>query len=417
MSLGALPPKFLMAPKSRPSGASGSSARGPKTRSRAATPSTTKVLTPQFVTCAPGLEVVLHEEIKALRFAKVERQVGGVYFEGDERDAMRANLELRTAVRVLRRVARFSATQSDELYEGAAAVDWKSFLAPGATLLVAAQTRLSELDHSHFIEQRIKDAICDRELERSGARPSIDKENPDLRVHAHLFKDRCTLSVDTSGDSLHKRGWRRFQGQAPLSETLAAGLVLLSGWDRRSPLVDPFCGSGTLLIEAALIAADRAPGLSRSRFGFQNFPGHREDLWQRMREEAKQRARPLGKLPLLAREARSEILEGARENFEAAGVAENVQLEQDSAQNYRPRSGWNAWILTNPPYGERVGDVRELSEVYRRFGERLRQEAQGYRLALFSGNRELDGALGISFSSRIALANGALPCELCLASL
>lgn len=370
-----------------------------------------------FVTCAPGLEPVLHEEMRALKFSKVERQVGGVYFEGDAVDAMRANLELRCAVRVLKRVTRFQAQTSDELYAGVQSIDWSEFRKLGSSLVVAAQTRDSELDHSLFIEQRVKDAVCDRELEARGERPEVDKESPDMRINVHLFRDRCTLSVDTSGDSLHKRGWRRFQGGAPLAENLAAGLVFLSGWDLASPLVDPFCGSGTLLIEAALLAADRAPGLFRDEFGFRQFPDHDEALWQSLRDKARERARPLGKAPWIGFDADEEVLEGAQRNLESAGLAERIELRPGRAEEFAPKPGWNACLLTNPPYGERLGDVQQLVQVYREFGANLREAAAGYRLALFSGNRELDAAMGIEFDRRIALANGALACELCLANL
>ncbi len=373
--------------------------------------------TSYFVTCAPGLESVLHGEIKALKLARVERQVGGVYFEGGADDAMRANLELRTAVRVLHRVSRFQASTSDELYEGVGAIDWSQFLRPGGSFLVAAHSKDSELDHTLFIEQRVKDAICDRERERRGERPEVDKDDPDLRVHAHFFRDRCTISVDTSGDSLHKRGWRQFQGGAPLAETLAAGIVYLSGWDRRSPIVDPFCGSGTLLIEAALLAADVAPGLFRERFGFQAFPGHDESRWQRLRAAARDRSTSPGKLQLVGTDQDAEIVEGALENLHATGLEQQVSLGVARAEEFVPKSGWNGWIVTNPPYGERLGDVRELAGVYRRLGESLRRGASGYALALFSGNTELSAEMGIEFERRTALANGALPCELCCAQL
>jgi 23S rRNA G2445 N2-methylase RlmL len=219
-----------------------------------------------FASCAPGIEPVLHEEARALRLAKVERQVGGVRFEGTMRDAWRANLYLRTAIRVLLRVARFEARDTDALYAGVSRVDWSRFLRTDGTFVVDARTKESALDHTLFVEQRVKDAVVDQFRSRSGRRPAVDKESPDLGISVHLFRDRCTVMVDTSGESLHKRGWRRFQGRAPLAETLAAAIVMLSGWDRRSPLLDPFCGSGTILIEGALLAGGaRVRALSGAR--------------------------------------------------------------------------------------------------------------------------------------------------------
>jgi putative N6-adenine-specific DNA methylase len=233
-----------------------------------------------FATCAPGLEPVLHEELAGLRLARIERQVGGVRFEGGIEDAWRANLNARTAVRILLRLARFEAASADALYAGASAVDWGRFLRPDGTFRVDAHSNESALDHTLFVEQRVKDAVADAFRARHGARPSVDLEDPELSIRVHLFRDRCTLSVDTSGESLHKRGWRRFQGRAPLAETLAAGIVLLSGWDRRSPLLDPFCGSGTVLIEAAWIAGGVPPGHLRKRYGFERWIGHDAARWR-----------------------------------------------------------------------------------------------------------------------------------------
>ena len=367
---------------------------------------------PHFVTCAPGIEPLLHGEMKALHLSRVERQVGGVYFEGTAEDAMRANLHLRTAVRVLRRVARFEAPDQDALYAGASAVDWRPFLPHGGTLLVAGHSRDSRLDHTLFIEQRTKDAIVDRLRVELGERPSVDKDDPDLLVHAHLFRDRCTLLVDTSGKSLHKRGWRVFQGRAPLAETLAAAVLLSSGWDRRSPLIDPFCGSGTLLVEAALLAADHAPGLFRSRFAFEGFADFDVRRWRRLREEAGQRSRFPKRLRLIGSELSAEAIDGARENHASVGVDERIELEVADATELAPRRGWNGWIVTNPPYGERVGEGEDLRALYRAFGDRLKEHCQGYRLALLCGAPELIRALALRFESRAPFKNGALDCDL-----
>ncbi|MEO6710243.1 MAG: THUMP domain-containing protein, partial [Planctomycetota bacterium] len=197
-----------------------------------------------FVTCAPGLEPLLHAEARELKLSKVERQVGGIQFEGTLADAMRANLWMRTAVRVLLRVARFDASDDKLLYAGASTVDWNRFLKSDGSFAIDAHTNASVLDHTLFIEQRVKDAIVDGFRAREGRRPDVDKDDPDLSVHVHLVKNRATLLVDTSGESLHKRGWRRYQGRAPISETLAAALVMYSGWDLRAPLIDLFCGGG-----------------------------------------------------------------------------------------------------------------------------------------------------------------------------
>jgi 23S rRNA G2445 N2-methylase RlmL len=349
--------------------------------------------------------------------ARVERQVGGVRFEGRLRHARTANLELRTAVRVLRRVARFEARDADQLYRGVRSVDWTRFLAPEGSLRVDAQSRESALDHTLFVTQRVKDAIVDAFREASGKRPAVDKDDPDLPVHVHLFRDRCTLSLDTSGDSLHLRGWRRFQGRAPLAETLAAALVLASGWDRRSPLVDPFCGSGTILVEAALLARDHAPGLFRERFAFRRWPDHDEPAWTAERDAARARVRPRARPVLAGSDADAIQVAGAAENARAAGLEGALELAVARVEDWRPRKGWNAWVVTNPPYGERVGDAVELEATYRAFGALLRERCAGYRVAVLSGNPRLLGVLGLAPERRIPLENGGLTCELALHTL
>ncbi|MFN0009534.1 MAG: class I SAM-dependent RNA methyltransferase [Planctomycetota bacterium] len=365
-----------------------------------------------FVTCAPGLEPVLHAELADLRLAKLERQVGGVRFEGSLEDAWRANLWSRTAVRVLLRLARFEAASADALYAGAVGVDWGRFLRPDGTFRVDAQSNSSALDHTLFVEQRVKDAVADSFRSIHGTRPSVDLEDPVLSIHVHLFRDRCTLSVDTSGDSLHKRGWRRFQGRAPLAETLAAGIVLLSGWDRRSPLLDPFCGSGTILIEAAWIASGVAPGHLRERFGFERWIGHDSARWRALVEKSRAEVRLPKKLVLAGSDSDARAVEGARENLAAAGVADRVLLEVRDVAEFDPKRGWNAWIVTNPPYGERVGRERDLEGVYRRFGALLRERCSGFHVAVLSGNPALSQALGLEPERRTGLKNGSIDCEL-----
>jgi 23S rRNA G2445 N2-methylase RlmL len=382
-----------------------------------------------FVTCAPGIEPTLHAELRALKLGRTERQVGGVRFEGSMADAWRANLWLRTAVRVLMRLSPIEARDDDALYRAAQEVNWSRFLGPNGTFVVDAHSTESALDHTLFVEQRVKDAVVDQFRSTSGARPSVAKDDPDLSIHVHIFKDRCTLLADTSGESLHKRGWRKFQGRAPLAETLAAALVLESGWDRRSPIVDPFCGSGTILIEAALIAASVPPGIFRERFGFERWPGHDEVAWQRTRERARTEAYLLPnassrsgpsapaqlksppKSPLVGFDASAETIAGALANVRSAGLDDKIDLDVARVEDFAPKRGWNAWIVTNPPYGERVGDERELVALYREFGRKLREECSGYRAAVLSGNPALTRALGIAPQRKLAWKNGAIECE------
>ncbi len=367
-----------------------------------------------FATCAKGLEPFLHQELSALRMAKIERQVGGVRFEGTRADAWRANLWLRTANRVLLRLSAFEAGEESALYAGVAATDWSQWIAPDGSLIVDARVQESRLTHSRFVEQRVKDAIVDQLRARSGARPSVDREQPDLRVHLHLWRDRAVLSIDTSGPALYLRGWRVHQGRAPLAETLAAGMVLASGWDARAPLLDPFAGSGTILVEAGLLAGERAPGLFREAFAFERLPDHDAAAWAKLRAEASARAPTPRKLRLLGRDHDRERVREAHENAVAAGVSDMVEVEGGDALDLDARPGWNAWIVSNPPYGERLGEERELRKLYQGIAMLLRERCAGYHYAILSGNPELSRALADLAPRRIPLKNGSLDCELLL---
>jgi len=364
-----------------------------------------------FATSAPGIEPILQAEAKALKLPRVERQVGGIAFVGTIEDAWRANLWLRTSIRVLRRVARFHARTADQLYDDARDVEWERFLRPDGTLLVDARTRASNLDHSQFIEQVVKDAVVDRFRDATGERPSVDKDDPDLRINTHLYEDRVTLSVDTSGHSLHRRGWRRHQGRAPLAETTAAALVLASGWNRRAPLVDPFCGTGTILIEGGWIAGNVAPGLMR-RFAFERWLDHRPEAYAAVQAAACAAARPTGKLRLIGSDRSPERIEEARENALAAGLEDRIELTVQDALDFEPRPGWNATLVTNPPYGQRVGEDEDLVALYRAFGQRLRDHWQGSSLTLLTGDPQLRKALGLRRPELSPLTNGGLECEL-----
>lgn len=367
---------------------------------------------PLFATCAPGVEPALHAELTELQAARIERQVGGVYFQGDVGDVWRANLCLRTAIRVLLRVARFPAATEDDLYAGAREVPWERWMRPDGTLAVVAHASDSQLFHTGYLAQLVKDAVADRFRERTGVRPSVDKDAPELGIRVHLVKDRCALLVDTSGPSLHKRGWRRYQGRAPLSETLAAAMLLLSGWDRRAPLIDPFCGSGTIPIEAALLAAGRAPGEHRAGFAHERWPDHDARSYAALRAELCAPRPVPRKLRILASDHDAERIEGARANLAAAGLAGAVELAVADARDVELKRGWNAWIVTNPPYGERIGDARELAPLYAALGARLRAEAAGYHLTLLTGNARLADALELPELDRRTLVNGALECAL-----
>jgi 23S rRNA (guanine2445-N2)-methyltransferase / 23S rRNA (guanine2069-N7)-methyltransferase len=377
-----------------------------------------------FVTCARGVEPMLHAEARALGLGRLERQVGGVRFEGSRADGWRANLLLATAVRVLQRLERFEARDGDALYAAVHALEWERWLAPEGSLAVQAQSTESALDHSQFVEQRVKDAVVDRFRARTGTRPSVDRDDPDLRIHLHLYRDRATLSLDTSGEALHKRGWRLHQGRAPLAENLAAAVLAFAGWDERAPLVDPFSGSGTLPIEAAWRASGIAPGSLRA-FGFERWRDHDPAAYGALRTatlatlaERRARKRPI----LVGSDLDSERVAEACANAEHAGVPEQVRFEVADARALALKRGWGAWIVCNAPYGVRVGgggarEAAEVRELYRAFGARLREQGEGCTLALLALEDEHVRALGLPGLRRIALVNGGLECVLAVGTI
>jgi 23S rRNA G2445 N2-methylase RlmL len=370
-----------------------------------------------FATCARGLEPFLLAEARELKLARAEGRPGGVHFTGDWSDLWRANLWLRTASRVLVELRRFEAKDGDELYMGAREVDWSRFLLPEGTLRVDAKCRHSQLGNSNFAALRVKDAIVDEFRDRFGVRPSVNRSSPDLHVALMILRDRCVLAVDSSGEPLHRRGWRRHQGVAPLKETVAAACLLASGWDRSSPLLDPFCGSGTILVEGALLAGGFAPGRFRKGFGFERWPNHDEKRWRGAMDAARKAGKLRPKQILRGWDSDPKVVEAALENVEAAGFAGRIEIEARDAGEFRARKGWNAWVVTNPPYGERVGKAIALRPVFERFGTILKLGCGGFTAAILSGNPYLGKALGIVPDRMVPMKNGPLDCQLMVAEL
>jgi putative N6-adenine-specific DNA methylase len=371
--------------------------------------------TPSFLaTAARGTEPILARELRALGAAGVHEEAGAVAWEGAEALGWRANLWLRTANHVLLRVASFPAASTDELYAGARALPWEDRLTVRSTFAVTVQGRIEGIGHTHFAALRIKDAIADRLRERLGARPDVDPRDPAVRVVAHVAPRSVSLFLDTSGDSLHIRKYRAVETEAPLRETLAAAVVLWSGWDRRRPLRDPLCGSGTIVIEAALLALGRAPG-RRRRFGFQRWPSFGEaeaQVWRRLLEEADEREHAASASPALVMGADRDqaAVDAARSNARAAGVAEHVRFDQADARSFAPAEP-SGMVICNPPYGERLAPGRgALEALYRALGRSLRRP--GWVTVVLSGNPALPRLFGGRPAARVPLRNGALRCEL-----
>jgi putative N6-adenine-specific DNA methylase len=364
-----------------------------------------------FATTGKGVEEVLAEELKALGIAGVNIERGGVRFTGDMVSCYRANLWLRTANRVLKPLAGFACSTPQELYDGVRTISWEEWLTPDMTIAVDCNLRDSSLTHSGFVALKTKDAIVDHIRDLCGRRPNVDSRDPDLRVNTHLVKNRCTVSLDTSGVPLDRRNYRLARNDAPLRESLAAALLDIACWDGTKPLIDPMCGSGTIPIEAALKSSRRAPGLLGRSYGFQRWPGFDAACWQRLMEEARELERKTLPAPIIGRDSAANALEMARQNCRRAGVEGMVTFERGTLREFFPPPGPGV-LLFNPPYGCRLGDEEELKPLYREIGDIMKQRCAGYTAYLFTGSSELAKCVGLRASRRIVLFNGPIECRL-----
>jgi putative N6-adenine-specific DNA methylase len=355
---------------------------------------------------------VLADELRALGAAEVTLGRGGVQFQGDMAMLYLANLWLRTAIRVLRPILQVHVMSPDELYDAVRGVDWSRYLTPDHTLAVDCNVRDSHITHSKYAALRTKDAICDQFVERCGRRPSVDVDQPMVGLNLHIYKDEATLSLDSSGESLHKRGYRPIQTRAPLNEALAAAIIYLTGWTIDTPFVDPLCGSGTLPIEAAWIALKRPPGLTRKRFGLQGWMDFDIQLWTSLRDEARRGVLHALPAPILGSDMRGDAVAFAIDNARAAGIGHVLRFDKRDVRNFQPPAGPPGVIVCNPPYGERIGDERELLDLYQTLGKVLSERCRGWRAHVFTGNRRLAEAIGLEPSRQIPLYNGKIECRL-----
>jgi len=369
-----------------------------------------------FIPVARGLESVLGGELRAMGVRAVRPASAGAAFEGDLEAGYRACLWSRVGSRVLLPIARFSASDTDELYAGALAIAWEEHLGLSTTFAIDASVRDSHVRHSGFAGLRVKDAIADRFREQTGLRPSVDTTLPDLRVNLALRRDTATISIDLSGEPLHRRGYRRagVQVAAPLKETLAAGMLALAGWPRIAreggALLDPMCGSGTLPIEAALMAADMAPGMRRTHWGFTGWLGHDQAVWDGLLDEAMERAeRGIETLPPIAgSDVDAAAIQIARACAARAGLADAIEFTvRDAREVVPPASTPLGLMAINPPYGERLGG--ELEALYATVGERARRVFGGWEVAVLSSDEALEARIGLPSTARIELLNGRIP--------
>lgn len=364
-----------------------------------------------FAPCPRGLEASLAAELQRVGATQVVAADGGVAFEGDYPIAYHANLESRLASRILWRVGGGYYKSERDVHALAAKIRWPSMFRSDHTLRVDVAATRCPLTSLDFVTLTVKDAIVDRFRAATGSRPTIDKRAPDVRVSAYLARDQVTFYLDTSGEPLFKRGYRRDAEDAPIRENLAAGLVVLAGWQSSATLLDPMCGSGTIAIEAALIASDRAPGLGRT-FGFQKLAWYDGPTWQRIRQKAHDRIAPAPPQPaLFASDVAPAAVEKAAINAKAAGVEGWLRIERaDVLSLVAPqRSGT---LIANPPYGIRLDEQQRLAAFYPQLGDALKRHFAGWHAWLFTGDLRLPKLIGLKVARRIPLYNGAIECRL-----
>jgi len=376
-----------------------------------------------FATCPKGLEYLLRDELVALGANDVHEALAGVHFQGELDIGYRACLWSRLASRVLMRLVEFEAADEQALYDGVQTIDWTRHLAAEGTLAVDAVSNQSELHHTRYLSQKVKDAVVDQFRDRDGTRPSVDLERPSIRLNLRLHRDVATLSLDLSGTPLHRRGYRVGQGEAPLKENLACAMLLRAGWPAifaaGGALIDPMCGSGTLLIEGALMAADVAPGLRRDYFGLLGWAGHDAAAWSALRDEARVRANA-GLRALPARffgfDEDPDVLADARRNAQGAEVIGFMRLARQSIDHLQrpPEADQPGLLICNPPYGERIGEQHALVPTYRSIGERARLDFDGWRVAVITSDEGLGRAIGLRAHKFYTLFNGALECRFLL---
>jgi len=364
-----------------------------------------------FAPCPQGLELALVDELHALGFDDAHAGRAGAHFTADWTGMMRANLESRLATRILVRVAHGPVRNEDELLELARSTPWERWFGAEQTLRVDTSAVRSPMKSLQFCNLRVKDGICDRLRDLEGERPSIDTVRPDARVHAFLDETSATLYLDTSGESLFKRGWRLDKGEAPLRENLAAGLLALSGWPADVPLIDPFCGSGTILIEAALKGLRVPPGISRP-FAFERLRGHQDRRWRDLKDDARTRILPELPMQLAGADLDPHAIAAARDNAHRAGLTEDaVYFEVADARDTCPLDERAGWLVTNPPYGERL-DLEEDRQLWAEWASTLKREFGGWQLHVITNDLDLPRKLRLDPFRRTPVYNGALACRL-----
>lgn len=363
-----------------------------------------------FATCPRGLESLLVSELTEFGVHGIDPTEGGVAFAGDMLLCYRANLESRIATRILWQIDRGRYASEDDIYQAAFRLDWPQWFDVERDFMVKVTGVRCPLKSLEFVTLRIKDAICDRFRQCVGSRPSVDTREPEVRVHAYLAADEYRFYLDTSGNPLYQRGLRRASVEAPLRENLAAGIIRLSGWRPGTPLLDPMCGSGTFLLEAAMMALDIAPGSGR-RFGFENLRNFDADAWVRLRNDVLGRAKPVSFQRIYGSDVDARAVRASRQNLEQAGLLDAVQLVQADIVDVQAPAE-SGVLIANPPYGVRIGESDALTALYPRIAEVLKKRFAGWNAYFLTSDMRLPKLMRLAPSKRTPLFNGPLECRL-----
>lgn len=355
-----------------------------------------------------GLEEILAGEIRALNAKNIQILKRAVSCDGDNELIYKINYLCRTALRVLKTIAEFPAENEDMLYQEVKNIEWDGIINLKQTFAVDCFTANSNITHSYYAALKTKDAIADYFVAKHGKRPSVDIKNPHIQINVHIVNNQCTLSLDSSGDSLHKRGYRQTGGLAPLNEVLAAGLIFLSGWDRKTTFLDPFCGSGTLLMEAAMMAQNIPAGYYRRSYCFENWPDYDKELWGNIKNEALGMIRET-EVQIIGADWSPEALKTAKINIRHARLHKDIILLNQSFERLPPPSD-SGVIIANPPYGERI-EHRDITSLYKMIGDVLKEKYNNWNAWIISSDQQAVKLIGLRPSEKYDVFNGKIPCK------
>ncbi len=355
------------------------------------------------------MENVLAEELKELNAQEIKTTTRAVYFEGNKELLYKANLQLRTALNILVPIKTYYVRNEDELYKCVKKIDWSKYISNKDTFSIESVVHSKFFKHSKYVSLKTKDAIADQFRNKFNERPDVNIENPSLKINVHINQEKCTISLDSSGESLHKRGYRKSKNQAPLNEVLAAGIIKHSGWDGKTNFVDAMCGSGTILIEAAMIAANKAPGLIRDKFGFMNWKDFDSVLWQKIKKKSEEKIKDV-EIDILGSDINSNTIKITEENLSNAELKDSVKFLTKQFSQSTPPEG-SGTLIINPPYGERM-KKNDINDFYKMIGDALKANYVGYDAWILTSNKEALKNLGLRPSKKLTLFNGPLEVKL-----